>query len=65
MAEQSRAWDQWLDRLIDGKKPTADEFARSALTDLPRVTIQPRPLNPKSWGYRSQAEMDAAFAEGR
>lgn len=60
-ALQSRAWDEWLDRLVDGKKPDTDEFARSALSDLPRVETQVRRLDPRKWGFRTEAEMDAAF----
>ncbi len=63
MSQQSRAWDEWLDRLVDGRKPTTDDFVRSALTDLPRVETHVRQLNYRAWGFRSQAEMDAAYGD--
>jgi len=54
-------FDKWQDRLVAGEKPSVENFAATALTDLPRVTIRPRRLDFRAWGFKSQAEMDAAF----
>lgn len=43
------------------------EVTGEELPELPTlgpITVQVRQLDPAAWGYASQAEMDAAFAEG-
>lgn len=51
------AYNAWLDRVVEGVKPTADNFARSALTDLPRVGTGIRHPNPAAWPPEVAAEM--------
>ena len=64
MSEQSRAWDAFLDRVADGEKPTVEGFARTALTDLPRVDIKPRRLTNKSaWPPEVWAEMQKIWSD--
>lgn len=65
MSNQSRAYDEWQDRLVAGDKPTVENFVRSALAqDPPKlITIQVARLDPARWGFLSRAEMDAAFGE--
>lgn len=61
------AFDTWLDRVAAGEKPTAANFARSAIEAEGRIEpirTRVRPLNYRAWGYSSQAEMDAAMGEG-
>lgn len=51
MSAQSQAWNEWLDAVLDGQPCTADTFARSAIGELPRVTIPVRQLDPAVWGH--------------
>lgn len=65
MAEQSRLYLDWQDSIVAGEKPTVANFARSAMSqDPPKLITTPvARLDPSRWGFKSRAEMDAAFAE--
>lgn len=56
-------FEEWLDRIAAGERPTVEGFARSAIGELPRVDVLARALNPKAWGFKSQAQMNEAFDE--
>lgn len=53
MGAQSRLYDEWLDGVADGIRPTLEGFARSALSaDPPRpVETTIRKLDPSKWGF--------------
>lgn len=61
MSTQSRAYNDWQDRIAAGVKPTVENFARSALTDLPRVETGIRKPNFSAWPPEVQAEMEAIW----
>lgn len=52
----SARFNEWLDR----GEPAADGFVRSAIGEIPRITVSPAKLNPKAWGFNSVEEMEAA-----
>lgn len=65
MSEQSRGFDQWVERIVAGEAVTAGGFARDAIGPLPLIeTSVARLSNYRAWGFASQAEMDAAFSQG-
>ena len=59
-------YDQYIERCLAGEeKVSAETFARSAIGTLPRIETKVAKLtNYRAWGFSSQAEMDAALAEG-
>lgn len=65
MSNQSLAFNEWQDRIVAGEKPTVANFAQSAMAqDPPKLITTPvARLDPSRWGFKSRAEMDAAFAE--
>lgn len=56
---QTRGWNGFLDDVLDGKKPDAGTFARSAIGEVPRAAILPRyPTGGAAvWGEAMWAEM--------
>lgn len=65
MNNQSRAFIEWQERLVAGEKPTIANFIETAFAqDPPKpVMTQVARLDPRRWGFKTSAEMDAAFAE--
>lgn len=57
MSEQSRAFDEWMDRVAAGEKLNAGEFARSAIGELPKITVAARPPTKGAWPPEVWAEM--------
>lgn len=49
MSAQSRAFDAWLDSVLDGQEADAGQFARSAIGDVPKIETTVARLNPKLW----------------
>lgn len=64
MSSHARAFSDWQDRLNSGERPTIANFTETAFAqDPPKlITTQPVRLDPRRWGFKSHAEMDAAFA---
>jgi len=54
-------FNDWLDRVADGEKPTVASFAQSAITDRPkRIETRARPpMNKGMWPPKIWAEMQA------
>jgi hypothetical protein len=50
---QSRLWDEWLDGILEGDKPTVESFTRSAFSADPIRLIETpvRKLDPSKWGF--------------
>lgn len=60
MTQQSRAFDEFIDKLVNGEKPGLAEFARPALRDVAKVETQVRyPCNRSVWPPEVWAEMEA------
>lgn len=62
MSEQTKGFDQWVDCIVAGETISAGAFARDAIGPLPLIGTPVAKLrNYTAWGFKSQAEMDAAF----